>query len=172
MSKRALKKYLTELNKEQLEEQVLDLYQRFKEVKSYYNFVFNPKEDKLLEEAKVKISLEYFPSGKRRKVKMRRSIAQKYIKQFIQLGVDPVLILDFMLYNIELGQAFSKNRYISQETFFRSMFKSFEEAYDFANNNVIFRDAFGRFEKIVNESLEQDWFNKVAFERVFYPDVD
>ena len=103
---------------------------------------------------------------------MRRSIAQKYIKQFIQLGVDPVLILDFMLYNIELGQAFSKNRYISQETFFRSMFKSFEEAYDFANNNVIFRDAFGRFEKIVNESLEQDWFNKVAFERVFYPDVD
>ena len=100
MSKRALKKYLTELNKEQLEEQVLDLYHRFKEVKSYYNFVFNPKEDKLLEEAKVKISLEYFPSGKRRKVKMRRSIAQKYIKQFIQLGVDPVLILDFMLYNI------------------------------------------------------------------------
>ena len=54
MSKRALKKYLTELNKEQLEEQVLDLYQRFKEVKSYYNFVFNPKEDKLLEEAKVR----------------------------------------------------------------------------------------------------------------------
>ena len=60
MSKRALKKYLADLQKEDLEEQLLDLYDRFPSVKKYYNFVFNPKEDKMLLEAKMKISNEYF----------------------------------------------------------------------------------------------------------------
>ena len=80
MSKRALKKYLEELTKKQLEEQCMDLYLKFKEVKTYYNFVFNPNEKKLLEEAKVKVSQEYYPTGKRRRPKMRRTIAQKLIK--------------------------------------------------------------------------------------------
>jgi len=170
MSKRALKKYLSDLSKEQLEDQVLDLYHRIKEVKSYYNFVFNPREDVLLEEAKVKISLEYFPTGKRRKVKMRRSVAQKFIKNFIQLGVDPSLILDLMLYNIEIAQAYNSQKEHSQESFYKSMFNSFQEAYTFADNSGLLKDNHTRFEKIVNESIDQDWFNLLAFERVFYPE--
>ena len=66
MSKRDLKKYLTELNKEQLKEQIIDLYARFKEVKEYYDFVFNPQEQKLVDECKFKISKEYFPSNGRK----------------------------------------------------------------------------------------------------------
>ena len=58
MSKRNLKKYLTELNKEQLEEQLIELYDKFGDVKVYYDFVFNPNEDKLVREAKFKISNE------------------------------------------------------------------------------------------------------------------
>ena len=59
MSKRDLKKYITELNKEQLEEQILELYDKFTDVKVYYDFVFNPNEKKLVQEAKLKISNEY-----------------------------------------------------------------------------------------------------------------
>ena len=44
MSKRELKKYVAQLTKEQLEEQVMELYEKFSPVKVYYNFVFNPKE--------------------------------------------------------------------------------------------------------------------------------
>jgi hypothetical protein len=36
------KKYLNDLN-EQLEEQLLKLYEKFSPVKIYYNFVFNPR---------------------------------------------------------------------------------------------------------------------------------
>jgi hypothetical protein len=50
MSKRDLKKYVNELTKEQLEEQILELYEKFSPVKVYYNFVFNPQEEKLLQE--------------------------------------------------------------------------------------------------------------------------
>ena len=47
MSKTALKKYLAGLKKKDLELQILDLYGRFPVVKTYYDFVFNPKEEKL-----------------------------------------------------------------------------------------------------------------------------
>ena len=59
MSKRDLKKYLSGLSKNQIEEQFLELYTKFADVKTYYDFVFNPNEEKLLREAKVKISNEY-----------------------------------------------------------------------------------------------------------------
>jgi hypothetical protein len=39
MSKRELK-YLKDLTKEQLEEQMIRLYEKFSPVKVYYNFVF------------------------------------------------------------------------------------------------------------------------------------
>ena len=106
MSKRDLKKYITELNKEQLEEQILDLYARIKEVKVYYDFVFNPKEEKLIEECKFKINREYFPA-KGRRAKTRRSVAQKCIKHFKQLGVDYPIIIEIMFFNIETAQRYS-----------------------------------------------------------------
>ena len=114
MSKRDLKTYLKGLKKAQLEEQILDLYTRFKPVKTYYNFVFNPNEDKLLDEAKFKISKEYFPLNTR-KPKMRRSIAQKIIKHFIQLGVEPYVVAEIMLYNIEIAQEFISDKTIKQD---------------------------------------------------------
>ena len=84
MSKRDLKKFVSELKKSQLEEQLLELYDKFPEVKTYYNFVFRPNENNLLKDAKIKISNEYFPiRGKR--PKMRRGTAQKFINHFIKI---------------------------------------------------------------------------------------
>jgi hypothetical protein len=60
MSKRDLKKYVNELTKEQLEEQILELYEKFSSVKVYYNFVFNPQEEKLLQECKLKFQVNIF----------------------------------------------------------------------------------------------------------------
>jgi hypothetical protein len=103
MSKRDLKKYLNQLDKEQIADQLLELYDKFPEVKTYYNFVFNPREDRLVQEAKLKISNEYFPV-KSKRARLRRSIAQKYIKHFLTLGLDPHLLADIMLFNIETAQ--------------------------------------------------------------------
>ena len=169
MSKRDLKKYLTELNKTQLEEQVLELYEKFSAVKTYYDFVFNPKEETLLRECKVKISNEYFPqkkSGKARKPKMRRSVAQKYIKHFILLGVDPFLIADVMLYSIEIAQTFSAERFIKQELFYKSMFNSFEQAVLFMISNGIVNEFKTRIVAISNETMRQNWFNKEEFDTI------
>lgn len=169
MSKRDLKKYLNELNKEQLEEQIIELYEKFSPVKVYYNFVFNPKEDTLLQECKLKISNEYFPiktSGRGKKPKMRRSVAQKYIKHFIVLGVDSYVIADVMLYNIEIAQAFSAEHLIKQELFFKSMLNSYEQAVIFMIANGIISDFMERIRTIHNETVAQRWKNQAEFNAI------
>lgn len=164
MSKRALQKYLADLKKKELEAQILDLYLRFPLVKEYYDFVFNPKEDKLVQEAKTKISNEYFPL-KRRRPKTRRSVAQKYIKHFIKLGVDPHLIADVMLYNLEISQSFSKEKNVP-DAFYKSMLNSFNEGVQFISVNGLLHDFKDRIVKIYQTTQEQEWLHGEEFSRV------
>jgi len=165
MSKRNLKKYLAELSGNQAKEQIIDLYSRFKQVKDYYDFAFNPKEEKLIEEAKFKISKEYFPLNTR-KPKLRRSVAQKQIKQFKLLGVNNELIADIMLFNIEIAQTYCSDNRIKSETFYVSMLRSFDDAVKFMNDNGLRLDFSHRITKIVDEAWRQDWMNKTGFERI------
>jgi transcriptional regulator with PAS, ATPase and Fis domain len=163
MSKKALRKYVKELKKEELEDQVLELYDRLKEVREFYNFVFNPKEDKMLDEAKFKVSKEYFPPG-RRKAKKRRSVAQKFIKEFIKLGVEPAIIADLMVYNIEVAQTYTADHTINQDAFYKSMLKSFKEAIVFIDENGLQSNFNHRLDRIVSMALEQNWINGYALE--------
>ena len=163
MSKRALKKYLTALKKKELEEQLMDLYTRFPVVKEYYDFIFNPKEDKMVQEAKAKISNEYFPL-KRRRPKARRSVAQKYIKHFIKLGVEPHLIADVMLYNLEIAQTFSQNKNVP-DAFYKSMLNSFKEMVQFVSLNALLPNFKNRLIKVYETTQEQDWAFSEGFSR-------
>ena len=163
MSKKALRKYLRSLSKEQLEEQLLDLYDRFRDVKTYYNFVFDPQEEQLIDEFRFRVQKEYFPpSG--RKPKARRSVAQRSIRHFITLGMEPRLVADAMLFNLETAQQFSAQRTIRQEAFYISMLRSYREAWDFIRDHNLemqFRD---RLRKVAERAWEQEWFNRSAFE--------
>ncbi len=164
MSKRNLKKYLKELKKAQLEAQILDLYERFKEVKAYYDFAFNPKEEKLLEESKFKISKEYFPLSSR-KAKLRRSVAQKIIKNCILLQVDPQVLSEIMLFNIEIAITYNEEKSIKQESFYISMLKSFIETLGYLDSHRLYSEYENRILSIVEKVYKLNWFNYRAFEQ-------
>jgi len=163
MSKRELNKYLSELNKIQLEEQIMELYDKFKEVKVYYDFVFNPNENKLIKEAKLKVTNEYYPI-KGKKSKLRRSVAQKYIKHFISLGMDAYLVADLMLYTIEIAQTYSSEKEIKQEAFYKSMFTSFNQAVLYMNEKGITAEFKSRVVGIHQKTVDQNWFNAIEFQ--------
>lgn len=165
MSKRDLKKYLSELTQAQIQEQILELYVKFPEVKNYYDFVFNPNEEKLLQEAKVKISNEYFPV-KTKRAKLRRSTAQKIIKHFITLGVDAFAVADLMLYSIEIAQVYSSSTKVVNEAFFKSFLNSFHQTVRFMIEKGILLDFKNRLEKISKEAYSQKWYNKAEFSAV------
>lgn len=163
MSKRELRKYLKELTKEQLEDQIIDLYNRFRNVKEYYDFAFNPDEGKLVEQCRFQISKEYYPVNSR-KAKLRRSVAQKWIKKLISLDAEPSLLANIMFFNIEIAQTFSGEHFVRQESFYTSFYKSFDEALRFVSEKGILLEFSGRIEKIANDAVNQQWPNRRAFE--------
>lgn len=165
MSKRALKKYLSEIDKEELEIQLLSLYEKFQPVKIYYDFVFNPKESELVRACKLKISNEYFPvKGKRPKA--RRSVAQKYIKHYQTLGVASDYIADIMCFAIEIAQTYSAEKPIKQEVFCKSMYTSFEQMVRFCINQGLFESYQSRISTIQQQTSEQNWYNQTHFEEL------
>jgi len=165
MSKRDLKKYLTSLPKEELEEQLLALYEKFGEVKAYYDFVFNPREEKLEQEAKLKITNEYFPiKGKR--PKLRRSTAQKYIKHFLTIGVDSYVVADVMLFNIETAQKYSGKRELNSASFYKSILNSYKQAVEYVAVNGMASNFNERIATVKNEAFRQYWENRKEFERI------
>ena len=153
MSKRALKTYISKLPKKALEEQIVELYEKFPAVKTYYDFAFNPKEDKLVQDAKAKISNEYFPL-KRRRPKARRSVAQKFLKHFIKLGVDPHLV----------AQTFSMEKNVA-DSFYRSMLNSFNEVIQYTTVQGIFPEFRERILKIYTETQNQKWLLEDEFSK-------
>lgn len=165
MSKRDLKKYLLGLDKAQIEEQFLEMYDKFSDVKTYYDFVFNPKEEKLVSEAKLKISNEYFPI-KTKRAKLRRSTAQKYIKHFLLLGVDPFAVADVMLFSIETAQKYSARREMRYASFYKSMLNSFEQVVNYVIVNGITAEFKERINTVFTEVKRQKWENYYEFERV------
>ncbi|APU69943.1 DUF6155 family protein [Christiangramia flava] len=162
MSKRDFKKYIAELKRKDLQEQLLDMYERFDEVKKYYDFIFNPQEDKLLDQAKFKISKEYFPVN-RRKPKMRRSVAQKIIREYSKLEMAPDVLAEIMFYNVEIAQTFARGKDNISSAFEKSMYKSFEQAVSFLIENGILEAYKERIRKITVESHEQKWSNSYQF---------
>lgn len=165
MSKRAFKKYVRSLKKEDLEEQILDLYERFDDVRVYYNFVFNPNEEKLVKEAKFKISKEYFPLSNR-KPKKRRSVAHKLIKHFLKLEMESHSLAEIMFYNIEVAQAYSKDQQNLGEAFQKSMYKSYEQGVEFVIQKGISGEFLTRIHKIAEEAEMQNWYNSYKFQRL------
>lgn len=165
MSKRDLKKYVADLSKAQLEEQIIDLYEKFKEVNIYFNFVFKPNEKNLIKDAKLKISNEYFPiRGKR--PKMRRSVAQKFIKHFTTLGVDAFLVADLMLYAIEIAQIYTAEKFINADLFYKSMLTSYQQTISYLIKEGVLNDFKNRVVAINDEAVRQNWQNASEFNAI------
>ena len=161
MSKRALKKYVSEVPKKELQKQVLDLYERFPVVKKYYDFVFNPKEEAMIREAKSRIGNEYFPL-RRNKPRARRSVAQRYIKQFRKLEMDPAWIAELMVFNLETALAYEEGHRAS-EAFYRSMLNSFTEVLHYVTLNRLMPDFRDRIKSIYQKVQQRNWLNAESF---------
>ena len=164
MGKRQLIHFLKELEREELEAQVVDLYDRFKNVKEFYDFSFNPNEDKRYQIAKQKIAKEYFPENGR-KAKKRRSVAQNIFKHFLKLELNPELIADLMLFNLEIAQTYTAEYPIKQAAFYKSMLKSFRHALVFIGEHGFETQFRNRVVDVIQIALQQKWENADGFVR-------
>jgi hypothetical protein len=161
MGKRAFKKYISAIPRSEMEIQLLDLYERFPQVKRYYDFIFNPREEKLVQEAKAKIRNEYFPL-KRKRPRARRSVAQGYLRHFLRLGMDPHWVAELMLFNMETAQRFSAGRKVP-EAFYKSMLNSFTEMVHHVVRHQLLAEYGERAAAVAQRARDQEWPLREAF---------
>ena len=98
MSKPRLKKELKRLTKEQLVEQILDLYEKNKAVKEFYDFYLNPKNETALAEKYKKIIRKEFNVEHPERGSEKFSVAKRAISDFRSLQPSPEGLADVMLY--------------------------------------------------------------------------
>lgn len=98
MSKLRLKKELMLLTKDQLVEQILDLYDKNKAVKEFYDFYLNPMNEKALVEKYKKIIRKEFNVKHPERGGEKFSVAKRAISDFRSLQPPPDALADVMLY--------------------------------------------------------------------------
>lgn len=138
MSKKALKKELIKLTKEQLIEQILDLYNKNKAVKEFYNFYLNPNSDKdLAEKYKAVINKEFNIKSPER-ASLKFSVAKRAIADFKALQPSPTALADLMLTLPECACKFTNMYGDIGESFYNASVNNFEAALKFmAKNNIL-----------------------------------
>jgi len=166
MGKAQLKSYLNNLEKEELIEQVMELYKTSKEVKKYYDFLLKPDLSKLADEWKVKISKEYFPTYGRR-IKARRSVGQKAVRELEFLGVTPDVVADVRLYAIEVAVLYTIEMHKSDIAFNKSIEQQYVKFIDYVAEFGLLSDFKMRCCDLKNKVKDAGWINAHVFEEKY-----
>ena len=168
MSKTTLKKELQKLTKEQLIEQILDLYGKNKSVKEFYEFYLNPASEKdLLEKYKKIIYNEFYTRDDNPKIP-RFSACKKAISDFKALTPSPELIADLMLWLAENACQFTHDYGDMWEGYYTSAEINFDAALKFMSKHKLLDKFKLRAEKCVKWSSRCGWGFCDSIPEIFY----
>ena len=81
-------------------------------------------------------------------------------------SVDVFIIADMMLYNIEIAQAFSAEKTIKQELFFKSMLSSYQQIVSFLMEHGILSEFQSRVVAVKDATIQQNWVNQYEFNAI------
>lgn len=142
MSKAKLKKELQALSKEQLIEHVLDMYEKHKAVKEFYNFFLNasPANEQACAEKYKKIIRKEFNLINPMNAGMKFSVAKRAIADFKNLQPSAHSLADIMLYLPECACEFTYQFGDMTEQFYIGACNNFQAALLFMAKHHILND--------------------------------
>lgn len=123
MSKTDVKRYINSLDRDALEQLVMDLYSARKEAQEFLEYVIHPNDTVKADLCKDIILKEFFPS--RGEPKTRFSVCRKAIRDFRALDPHPELLADVLLYLPEKAAEFSDTWGDLWEAFYDSAYNNF-----------------------------------------------
>ena len=149
MSKAKLKKELNNLSKENLVEQILDLYDKNKSVKEFYDFYLNPHNEKELVEKYKKIIIKEFNVERPERSGLKFSIAKRAISDFRDLQPSPEALADVMLTLPEYACEFTYTYGDMEDTFYNGAYNNFVTALKFIHKHDLLENFKLRAEQCV-----------------------
>ena len=135
MSKTELKKHLQSLSKEQVIEQILELYGNCKPAKGYFEYLLHPDEQGLFEKYMAIIINEFYPKGNRFNPALRFSVAKKAIADFRALKPSIALLADLLVTLPETACQFTNEYGDMPEQYYDSTVTNYETALKFLQQN-------------------------------------
>lgn len=150
MSKALLKKYLGSLNKAEIIQIVLDLYEARKEAKEYLEYFINPNEQRKMEEYKQIIENEFYP--KRGFPKCSFSVCRKAIADYRKLHPSPENLGDLMIFFVEQACMLTHEYGDMEEQYYTSTENNFNAAMKHLAKNRIIEQFDNRIETILKHA--------------------
>ena len=140
MSNPALKKEINRLTKEQLVEQILDLYDKNKAVKEFYDFYLHPNNEKELAEKYKKQIVKEFNVLSSERSGLKYSVAKRAISDFRNLQPSPQSLADVMLTLPECACEFTYTYGDMDEAFYNGAFNNFVTTLKFMDKHNLLED--------------------------------
>ena len=125
-TKKELSKFLKQATKAELEKEVKKLYDKFKEVKQFYQLELAEDTSVVLDQFKAELRKEYFPS--RGFGKARNSASRRVVSNFKKIAIFQNDVIDLLLYRVEVMLEFTNAYGDIDEAFYNSLTRSFDEA--------------------------------------------
>jgi len=145
-----LKKALTKKSKADLVSEISILYQKFPQVKEFYQAQAGKPED-VLKKYKTIIEKEFIEGKARGLPKGRLSVGKKAISDFKKLTKDPELITELMLTFVESVSWFNTEYGPDRETFYTSPENMFEKVLELMKkNNLLIKYKSGAKKIVIN----------------------
>ena len=152
LTKKALLKHLNKSDKEDIINEVVTLFDKFKNVKEFYQSELSDEANPALEKYKRKITEAYLkPNPKERTTNAN---INKLLKEFKKISIYDRELVDLMLHRVECGvEAFNRNSKRT-ETFYNCILNTFKDAVKLISSEGMMDDFKTRINKIAENSEE------------------
>ena len=170
-SKRDLTKYLNALSKEELIKEVEKLYQKFKEVKSFYDIELSGYTAAIVQKVKDKIKKEYMPDSGFGKASS--SEIKKVIIEFTKVSIYPRDLIDIILYRVEMAIEFTNAYGDIDIPFYNSAVNAFHKALELIQKEMLEEEFKVRCNEIVYSTRKIGWGFHIEIENAYddyFPD--
>lgn len=153
--KSELNRYLKELSRVGLENEIKKLYSKFGEVKKYYELELSQDASKVLNEFKDRIKKEYFPSRGYGRASNKES--KKVITEFKNISIFQKDVIELILYRVETMIEFTKTYGDIDEPFYNSLESSFNEACKLIKDEKLEKEYRGECRRLMAETYYFGW---------------
>ena len=162
-----LKKYLTNMSKEELIIEITEIVKRYPDIKEYYTAKLDPKYEEIaFEKYKKLITNEFFPD--RGFGKLRYSEVNKAIKNFSKICNNAILISKLMLYYAETGVDFTDTYGDIDGKFYDTILRAYDKALSYITENNLKEMFIEDADNIRQKTEHMGWGFSVNMDDVFY----
>jgi hypothetical protein len=149
---REFRKYLKELEEDELRQELEKLYRQLPLVKEYYQFELSQDHAGLVISYKQKIERHYFPTSGRQPKRPKAAKMRDLINQFRQLSPFTYDVADLLLYQTETMVRFANDRGYISRGFSQTLVSRYKEALVLITKEDHKADFSSRAQKIMQEA--------------------